>query len=287
MHLTPRTLPREECAVFRWIRVDNDQGGRLTRVVDESAMVRLTTGFLRMPTEERTTLNVYASSFAGQVVPVDVRVERRGGDGRKSNLLTRRLLVPPAGGVHASIPAPAGDIVEVTVSVPRAMRPFILPSATVTQYFPADGATTPILTLAAGDFAAADGATAALPSTRWVGSGLIDISQGVAAARPEIRLWLSNLTSEQQRVSLVVHRLVRGTDRKESAVSRTVTVAGAEAVEVLLPTTEVEGRTIEVLLELPGGVSAALDAIVRFLADDSISPDFSLGFADFALVVRR
>lgn len=253
----------------------------------------LTSGLFRVPVEPNLMFNIYTINPHPTAVTTRLVVNKVVGAGaaaRKEAILDRELTVPANESFRLSMEASAGDAIEVNSIQQAAGTPlrFVTPSATVVQYFPADGGLTPQVTAAAGSFVAASArfneAPQILPTapTGRVTTGLIDIPQGVAAARPQVQLMLSSFADWPLTATITVSELVEHVATPQPIAQRTIQV-GARGAAVV-PFTSVEGRTVKFDVNLPSGLVASLDVFTLFLADNSTMPVFRLGPGEWAVV---
>lgn len=262
-----------------------------------AATATLTSGLFRVPQEENLTFNLYTVNPNPVPIPVTLEINQGvGGDGAalKETIFSQEVTVPPHESFRLTPEVPAGAVVEVNArwtpaeSLPGGGLP-IIPTATVVQFFPADAGTLPHVTLAAGSFVvpalpgtAAPGRQALpLAPTGPITTGLIDIPQGVAAARPQIQLLLSSFAATPLTAAVVVRELVEHVPILEAISRQNVRVpAGGAAI---VPLESVEGRTVKIDADLPPGLVASLTVFTLFLADNSTAPVFHLGPREWAV----
>lgn len=256
----------------------------------------LTSGLFHVPQEPNQTLNVYAANPYEKELNIRLqvnRVVRSGGTGGKEAFIDEKLTLPAHEVVSFNVDAPAGEIIEVNAITTNTggsensgaiARPAneklaeaAIVSATVTQFFPADAGITPHVTLAAGSFTRPNGRAAGQFST-----GLIDLPQGVAAARPQAQLLLSNFVNWPLTTTLTVREREEHLAALQTKLRREIRVMAQGAAVV--PLESVEGRTVQIDLALPTGLGASLDVHTLFLADNSTLPVFRLGPEDWMRV---
>src|SRR5690606_2896977 len=138
------------------------------------------------------TLNLYAVNYASRPARVDFAVDRLPEAGRAERFFRQAMTVPARGANSIRLDAPAGETIAISVLLPAGLEWQVVPSAAVVQFFPADAGTLPVVNVSPGDFVAtepaggpdAGGGNGDLTRT-W---GLLDVAQGVAAARPSLTL---------------------------------------------------------------------------------------------------
>lgn len=229
----------------RWLL---GQDSRLARVAEPAqAAAPLTTGALQIPGDDNLTLNLYAVNYASQPARVDFAVDRLPEAGRAERFFRQAMTVPARGANSIRLDAPAGETIAISVLLPAGLEWQVVPSATVVQFFPADAGTLPVVNVSPGDFVAtepdggpdAGGGNGDLTRT-W---GLLDVAQGVAAARPSLTLIAYNTDTEPQRLTLRIRSFVRETNRFDPLLEQTFTVPGSGTVQ--FQTSDPEGRTVE------------------------------------------
>ena len=94
-----------------------------------------TTGIFEVPSDTVIQLVVAISSFSGQAHPASVRIRRLDRD-ELEPVFFRALTVPAGGAERIVVDGLGGQTVEVEVNLPSDL---LVPTVTVTQYFPADG----------------------------------------------------------------------------------------------------------------------------------------------------
>jgi len=107
-----------------------------------------TTGIFTVPQDTTVQLVVAVSSFADEEQTATVWIRRVEGD-ELETVFFRALTVPPGGAQRVTVDGLDGQAVVVDVQLSSDL---LIPTATVTQFFPADGATVVLLYKSAGDF---------------------------------------------------------------------------------------------------------------------------------------
>lgn len=239
--------------------------------------VALTSGPVRVPMEQNLTLNLSAVNFGASDFPITFRVFRLTGAEPMEQIFAREAMVPAGRGLNMDIPAPAGQAIVIEADYSAEARGLLVPSADVVQFFPADGATTPKITLAAGDFTEAV-PPAAAPGAAAFTTGLLAVPGGVAAARPQTEIILSNPSDAAVEAEITVSRLAPELQRLQAVLQRHVTVPPRGAV--LTPLEAVEGERALISLDFPNGPEKAawsFEVYTLFLADESTLPVYRVG----------
>lgn len=225
----------------------------VARTVATTIGVRRFSGAVPVPAEDNLTLNLYALSYADRPATVEMTVHRLDETGSVERIFQQALTVPARGAAGASLDAPAGQTVSVRASVPAELAGQLPLSLTVVQFFIADGATLPVVSLSPAAFVAVadrgdDGSRPVPPrdgarrvTRTW---GLLDVSQGVAAARPFVTVVLQNTGPQPESVTVRIRRFQKETGRLEPLLERTLSVPAGAAVR--FDTDEPEGMTVEI-----------------------------------------
>lgn len=109
-----------------------------------------TTGIFQVPSDTVIQLVVAVSSFSDQEQPASVRVRKVSGN-QLEPVFFRALTIPAGGAERVVVDGLAGERVEVEVTLPSDQ---LVPTVTVTQYFPADGGILVLVYKAPGDLVA-------------------------------------------------------------------------------------------------------------------------------------
>lgn len=107
-----------------------------------------TTGLFPVPGDAQIQLAVFISSFSDADETAAVTV-RRLCNGELATVFFRSLTVPARGVQQVAVDGLAGETVAVEVALASDRQ---VPSAAVTQYFPADGAIVTLVYKSPGDF---------------------------------------------------------------------------------------------------------------------------------------
>ena len=107
-----------------------------------------TTGIFTVPQDTVLQLVVAVSSFADEEETATVSIRRVEGD-ELETIFFRSLTVPPGGAQRVIVDGLDGQTIAVDVQLSSDL---LVPTATVTQFFPADGATVVLVYKSAGDF---------------------------------------------------------------------------------------------------------------------------------------
>ena len=260
----------------RWLL---GQGSRLSRVAEPTATASaVNSGALLIPDDPNLTLNLYAVNYADRPAVVHFIVDRLREEGRVERVFRQELTVPAGRAASARLDAPAGQTISISALLPADVADLVVPSATVVQFFPADAGTLPVLSVSPGDFvptsaATADGETGPGGKRMRAGAagarvlrtwGLLDVSQGVAAARPSITLIAQNTGAMQEEITVRIRRLRRELGRFEPVLERTLAVPVGSVARLV--TDEPEGMTVEVAVAGSRRVVPTLLQQRRFLA---------------------
>ncbi|HEX6989165.1 MAG TPA: hypothetical protein VF282_06805 [Bacillota bacterium] len=268
----------------RWLL---GRGSRLARVVEPAqATAPRTTGALQIPEEDNLTLNLYAVNYADQPARVDFALDRLPDSGRAERIFRQALTVPAQGADSIRLDAPAGQTVALSVLLPAELEGLVVPSATVVQFFPADAGTLPVVNVTPPHFVptgpdaadGADGGNGDLTRT-W---GLLDVAQGVAAARPALVLIAYNTDTVPQQITLRIRSFVREVNRFDPLLERSFTVPGGGTVR--FETSDPEGRTVEVAVTGSRRVVPTLLQQQAFLATGETNLLVRYGPEDLAVV---
>ncbi|MFO7246989.1 MAG: hypothetical protein FWJ62_03120 [Thermaerobacter sp.] len=228
----------------RWLL---GRGSRLERVAEPSqATAPFTTGALEIPDGDNLTLNLYAVNYSGQPARVDFAVDRLPDSGRAQRFFRQAVTVPAQGAGSLRLDAPPGETIAISVLLPAGLENLVAPSATVVQFFPADAGTLPVVSAPPGAFvptaSPVGGSGGAGDAVRtW---GLLDVAQGVAAARPSLVLLAYNTDVESRTITLRIRNFVREVDRFDLLLEQSFTIPAGGTVR--FETGEAEGRTVEV-----------------------------------------
>lgn len=250
--------------------------------------VALTSGPVRVPMEQNLTLNLSAVNFGGADFPIAFRVLRLTGAEPMEQIFARETTVPAGRGINMDIPAPAGQAVVIEADYSAEARGLLVASADVVQFFPADGATTPQIVLAAGDLIeplAPGEVILAGPATFT--TGLLAVPQGVAAARPQAEVIMSNPSDNAVEAKITVSRLIPELQRLQVVLEREVSIPAGGAV--LTPLESVEGERALITVDFPGGpgqITWSYEVYTLFLADESTLPVYRVGPGGWVSVRR-
>ena len=106
------------------------------------------TGIFEVPSDTVIQLLVAISSFAEEEQSAAVRI-RRIADGGLQPVFFRALRIPPGGAERILVDGLGGETVEVEVTLPSDE---LVPTAAVTQFFPADAGILVLVYKSPGDF---------------------------------------------------------------------------------------------------------------------------------------
>lgn len=221
---------------------------------DEDFLNWETSGLFTVPmVANPLTVHIYVSSFIQDTVTVQLVINKLINP-EKAIVFQTAVPVPGQGAIEIALDAGGldlkGETIEVVFRSPDPDQYFqLMPSVDVVEFFPADGATLPLLFIPPGNFDRVfpgTGQTTALqpPPPILRTTGIFDVPQGVFAVRPQVTVVLSSFSDETLTADVVVNRLVRGITRKETVLTRSVDVPPGEERQFTVDS--VEGLPIEV-----------------------------------------
>lgn len=239
------------------------------------------------------TLKGYLSNFSGRSLEATLAINQWVDGGRKRILAQETVNIPAQSVGFVDTPTPSGAFIEFEFTVPADRVADIVPSAGDVQFFLADGGILPHTVVSPNDFAKIDMTAVqrqrsprTRQTTHTLSTGTIDMPQGVAAARPETRIFLSSFVDHEVLVPVTVEAITEQSTRKRRVFAETVAVPANGSSELLLD--NVEGRIVEINVALPSpSIAPSLEVRQRFLADDSIQPILFVPAGGFVPVTTR